>query len=155
MNRLALVCLVSALCSTAAAQPAPDLRPDLIPMFRFWDGSRHFYTLNQSEPDHRIFNEEGRPIFVFRSPPDPNYAAIFRCYVAREGVHFVSLDPDCDGETVEKAYGYISTVKRPGFQPLFALFNTSINDQVVTTNYGEGPPHGYAFRQILGFVPQL
>ncbi len=36
----------------------------------------------------------------------PNRKAMYRCYVASSGDHFLSADPSCEGQRTEQLLGY-------------------------------------------------
>jgi hypothetical protein len=77
---------------------------------------------------------------------------LYRCYVPNF-MHFISTDPNCEGQNNEGPYGYVYASQVAGSIPLYRFFLPGHGDHLETTNFSEGANAGYAFEGVLGYVP--
>lgn len=83
---------------------------------------------------------------LFSFQQDSNMGRLYKC-----GLGFLSSDPACEGQTLVKALGWLSTIPRQGYTPLYRFVN-SANDHVSTIDYADPNVAGYSFEGILGYV---
>ena len=91
--------------------PAPQVPTQLsnpgyatAPMYRFYNAStgEHFFTASQAEGVAAGFSAEGVAFNFITATGNPGTSTIYRCYNGSK--HFISLDPACEGATVESTY---------------------------------------------------
>lgn len=143
----------NALPGTTTTINSPPDPPGQRNVYRFYlsGNTDHFLTLSFCEVG--FSNYERVAFTVLISPPDANYRLIYRCRVSSAD-HFVSTDPGCEGRNFEGAYGYVSTIPRAGYVPIYRFYKNSITDHLTTTDYQEGITNGYTDEGIQGYVPQ-
>ena len=148
-----LLCSAVLLWSTLVPYTA-DAQSALQDVHRFHKNGKHLFTLNYSEGIGAGFTYEGVGFTVYVSALDSNMTVLYRCYRSSHHDHFASTDANCEGFTNEGAYGYVSTVPRAGFTPLYRFFHPSLHDHLQTKNYAEvGGVGSWRFDFILGYVP--
>ena len=121
------------------------------PLFRFYNGRDHFITASFNEAASAGYRFEGTAFHVYPTAIDGGMISLYRCYTTT-GDHFVSKSQSCEGTRYEGRYGYVSQYARPGFQPLYRLFNPLVGDHLITTNAQEGLDNGYHMEETLGYV---
>ena len=121
-----------------------------------FSGGRHFDTLNYQEGINAGFSFQR---IAWRSTEDAGdlTTLLYRCVVPNRGGqdHFVSLDPNCEGQLHEGNYGYAFKAPRAGLVPLYRWYahpnGFSENDHWIT-QAGSGLPPSYGLEGILGYV---
>lgn len=133
---------------TVAAVPAGQ---QLVYRFYWHQQKDHLLTLSYSEGD--AFAEyEGIGFRTFTAPIDGDMHELYRCWWGSVTNHFVSPDPNCEGLTYEGSYGYVSSIPRTGFVPLYRFYHSGLKNHLSTTNYSEGA--GWSYEGVQGYVPQ-
>ncbi|MCI4591484.1 hypothetical protein MOK15_15485 [Sphingobium sp. BYY-5] len=123
------------------------------PVFTFFEPSRgHFYTLGFLEGHNAGMDAAGPTFYLYTSGGSGRYA-LYRCYDAAGGNHFVTASSNCEGQTVEGILGYSAASNAAGLTELHRCFRASDTDHLVTANMAECTNYGYAYVQSLGFVP--
>ncbi len=121
--------------------------PTLNYVYRFYNGE-HFYSLSADEGTNAGYIYEGVGFKTFSSNANlSDVTALYRCIAG--GHHFVSTDPNCEGQANEGSYGYIFTKKIGNSIPLYRFYGPG--DHLITTNAGEAGGV-YTPEGILGFV---
>lgn len=132
---------------------ALTVAPQSIPVYRFYKGPFHLLTNFFLEGIDAGFTFEQEAFAVFTSG-GVDLVSIYRCYVAN-GDHFISRDPQCEGQTTESSYGYVHASPGSGLQPVYRMYNPILGDHLETVNEVEGFLHGYVLESVLGYVPIL
>ncbi|WP_093021777.1 hypothetical protein [Sphingobium sp. YR768] len=122
-----------------------------VPIFRFYNGSKHFYTMTYLEGQGAGFGSEGIP---FASLPGGGTGTqpLYRCYNAANADHFISVSSTCEGVTYEGQMGWAYTASGTGRKPLYRFYSATLKDHLFTTSYDEGTAAGYAYESLLGYV---
>lgn len=122
-----------------------------VPIFRFYNGSKHFYTISYLEGQSAGFGSEGIP---FASLPGSGTGTqpLYRCYNAANADHFISLLSACEGQTYEGQMGWAYTASGTGRKPLYRFYSAALKDHFFTVNYDEGTAAGYTYQSLLGYV---
>jgi hypothetical protein len=116
----------------------PDAQPGTVPLYRWRNTLRgdHFYTINPTEPDRRVYASEGIAGYVFAQPV-PGTVALHRLYGPRE--HFYTTDPE--GENVlrrglrsEGLACYLYPTAVPGTIPLYRFVDPRNGLHLYTTH---------------------
>jgi hypothetical protein len=111
----------------------------------------HFFTSSSTEGAVAGFRAEGVGFMVLANPAGGTIP-LYRCYVPNF-MHFISTDPNCEGQNNEGPYGYVYASQVAGSIPLYRFFLPGHGDHLETTNFSEGANAGYAFEGVLGYVP--
>ncbi len=132
-----------------------------VPLHRMYspNSGDHLYGLWPNEGTQWGYYMESRSYFHLRGSPATGFAALYRCYLPRQGStgdHFLSTDAACEGRTNEGLLGYIATSQLTGTVPLYRLYSaqygetmysvSTVEVQVATTSYG------YVNMGVTGFV---
>jgi hypothetical protein len=140
-------------CDMSSAGEPPQPGPNMRNVYRFYRSavSDHFLTLDWSEGIAAgSYDLIGFKVFI--SPIDADMHVLYRCWWSAQNDHFVSTDPGCEGRANEGAYGYVSTIPRAGYVPLYRFYHGGISNHLSTTDYSEAA--GYGFESIQGYVPE-
>jgi len=120
------------------------------------NGVEHFYTLNEAEAVGAGFTVETRNYFWLMERPAAGVVPLYRCYNARQGRHFMTTAPDCDGAAIEGVMGHIATSALCGAAPLYRLRNSTSNDNFYTLSAAERDNavmrYGYTALELAGYV---
>lgn len=123
------------------------------PIFRFFMPSQdHFYTTGFMEGHSAGLDADGRTFYLYTSDGSGRYA-LYRCYAAASGDHFVSASSNCEGQTVGGILGYSASSSGTGLKELHRCYRVSDTDHLATTSMAECTNNGYTYVQSLGFVP--
>lgn len=112
----------------------------------------HLFTLDANEGYRAGYQAEGVGFQTFAyATPGVQKAPIYRCYVY--GVtHFVSRDPNCEGQIQEGSLGLVAV--QPSYEAGRELIRcTGPVDHLATTNIQECYNAGYRIEGVLGYVP--
>lgn len=123
----------------------------MAPVFRFYANSRHFVTRSYSEAASTGWSFETTGFHVFTAG-GAGRAALYRCYNAPNGDHFISTQSNCEGYNQEGNIGFAATTQSGNLIPLYRFYKGSAKDHLITVNYAEGMNNGYAFEGVLGYV---
>ncbi len=123
-------------------------------VYRFYDDRHHFFTTNPGEAISHGYHPEGliKTFDAAYASSHPGLIPIYRCYVTRNGDHFMSRDSGCEGQRQEGNYGYVYRDPTPGTDPLYRLYNTGAGDHLASFNPTEGAP-AFHVESILGYLP--
>jgi hypothetical protein len=140
--------------------------PDETPVYRFYNGRHHFFTLSYNEGINAGFRFERVGFFVWNRQLDPAMVPLYRCYSPRADDHFISARSDCEGYVNEGAYGWVfpatwdhrtTAPGDPARVPLFGTgqlfrFFSGKNDHLVTLDLRENLS-GWVNEGFVGYVP--
>lgn len=130
------------------------------PLYRYWNGSHHFYTTDFHElGDGRDgFTLEGIQCQV-RHDEGRGLAPLYRYFNSSSGDHFYTthaheLGDGRDGYTLEGIQGYVSRGESRGAVPLYRYYNSSTGDHFYTTDFNElgNGQNGYIYEEIQCYV---
>jgi hypothetical protein len=143
---------VDEVISAMNAYPDQDSTKN-IPVYRFYDGARHFFTKSYNEGSTTGYSFETTAFHLFQAGVGNGYYPLYRCYNVGVGDHFISTQSNCDGFAQEGIYGYAAPTAQPGLYPLYRFFRGGTTaDHLETINYAEGANNGYTYEGILGYV---
>lgn len=124
-----------------------------IPVYRFYDGARHFFSKSYNEGSTTGYSFETTAFHLFQAGAGNGYYPLYRCYNVGAGDHFISTQSNCEGFAQEGTYGYAAPAAAPGLYPLYRFFRGGVTaDHLETINYAEGANNGYTYEGILGYV---
>ena len=123
-----------------------------VPVYRFYNGTHHFFTLSYSEGVGAGYGYEGIGFKVFKTQQNTGMYQLYRCLQQSTGDHFISVLSNCEGQNYEGPYGWVSSVSGSGLHALYRFYNQQA-DHLETTNYAEGANLGWSYEGILGYVP--
>jgi hypothetical protein len=135
--------------------PRPGPGPGPVPMtsvYRFLGNQDHLMTLDPNEGYRAGYRYEGIAFQTFSFPTaGVPKAPIYRCYVYGSA-HFVSRDPNCEGQIQEGSLGYVAV--QPSYEAQRELVRcTGGADHLATGNVQECYNAGYRIEGVLGYVP--
>lgn len=130
-----------------------------IPMYRYFNGVDHFYTINYSElgGGNGVYNYEGIPFHVQDNTfHDSGTVALYRLW--KDGVHVYETDPNevtnlmvNFGYRYEGVMGYVSPGSASGWIPCYLFGNGDY--RFLTTNKSEGDnAPGYYYISVPFYV---
>jgi len=137
----------------------------LVPVYRFRSLATgdHFLTKLFTEASsigqwweeffYNSYTFEGTAFRVHPTAVADAMQALYRCYVPQTADHFVSVAGNCEGQSFEGMYGYVSAYPRDGYEPIYRFYKNWPPDHLTTTNYSEGINAGYVFEAVLGYAP--
>jgi len=115
---------------------------DVVPLYRAWNGSDHFYTSNEAEYNGlpNKFTKEGIACYV-AIRQDPGLTPLFRLYKSSIDDHFYCISPDERDMAVssqqyqyEGIIGYVTPTQNGTFTELYRPLHPSSGDsQHITT----------------------
>ena len=124
-----------------------------VPVYRSFKAPQHFYTESYDELAGAGFALEGTDFLVFTTSENGQLVPLYRCLRSNANDHFASRSSNCEGQTVEGLFGYISAQSASGKTAIYRFHSNS--DHLVTTNYSEGANNSaYAYDGVLGFAPE-
>lgn len=134
---------------------APKSTSPMVKLYRLYQSKtgEHFITSNPAELANLGSGavNEGVAFNVYASKV-PGTQGLYRCYTGK--MHFISTNSSCEGFNTEGTYGYIySGPLYAGINPLYRFYSLGTGDHLTTSNYSEGPSHGYYLESILGYTP--
>lgn len=130
----------------------------MVPIYRFFTDTStqgRFYTLSYTEG---ASNTAGHaPAFEetdFHLYPQGGTGLnpLYRCYKAVTVDHFISLDPNCEGQAVEGILGYAYDSPGTGLLPIYRYFGGRQGGHLITLNPGEVNLNIYRLEGILGYT---
>ncbi|WP_145169869.1 MULTISPECIES: hypothetical protein [unclassified Sphingobium] len=122
-----------------------------IPVFRFQQNWRHFYTVDYLEGSNAGLQPEWIAFSLYPGGGS-GLIALYRCYQSGSDDHFVSMSSTCEGQVQEGLMGYAHTTPGPGRRALYRFYKASIADHLITVDSSEGTSNGYTSEGILGYV---
>jgi hypothetical protein len=123
---------------------------DSIPVYRFYDGRRHFFTDDPDEGES-FGNSEGLMFELFRSG-GRNRKAIYNCRTSR-GDNFQSADQNCEGHESLGRLGYIAEQPEgDANRAVYRCFNGKLGDHISTTDQNECNAAKYTVEGTLGYA---
>ena len=123
---------------------------DSVPVYRFYDGRRHFFTDDPDEGES-FGNSEGLMFELFRSG-GRNRKAIYNCRTSR-GDNFQSADQNCEGHEVLGRLGYIAEQPEgDANRAVYRCFNGKLGDHISTTDQNECAAAKYSVEGTLGYA---
>jgi len=141
----------------------PNVRqfPNETPVYRFFNGRHHFFTLSYSEGIGAGFSFERVGFYVWNRQLDPAMVQLYRCYVSKTDDHFVSAQPTCEGYTSEGAFGWVfpaswnGRVTVPGNygNGQLSRFWNGRSDHLVTLDINEGSRARWVYEGFIAYVP--
>ncbi|MDN5942587.1 MAG: hypothetical protein L0H94_11945 [Nitrospira sp.] len=135
----------------AAEIPKYTFNPGL---YRFYKNYDHFLTKSYGEGESNNYKYEGIAFRYHASQLDSAMHMLYRCRIpSATSKHFVSMEANCEGQSYEGKYGYVSSQPRIGYQDIYRFSDVASADHLTTTNYQEGVDLGYAYEGILGYAP--
>lgn len=140
-------------------EPAQPADPNIRNVYRFYyrtasgNVSDHFSIMNYDEGWYWQGEYENVLFRVLLSPIDSNMRALYKCY-GSWGDHFADISASCGGHTNQGVYGYISTIPRAGYVPLYRFVRLNPWDFIETTNWDEVVNWQQGGYTTLGYVPQ-
>ena len=119
-----------------------------VTIYRKRSGSDYLITPFETEgSDFGYFSESTFSFFV---QAGPGLSAIYRC----NGVagHFVSVMPDCEGQTVEGVLAYLSIVNNAAgtLRPIYRI-RTSAGNHLISYYETEGQAYGCVSEGLIGY----
>ena len=120
-----------------------------VTIFRLYKAafSDHLYSRSSSEGASIGYQVEDA--FSLHKNPAADLKPIYRCQ-RTGGSHFVSGQPDCEGQIVEGLLGYAKTAATS--KPLFRCYSASLDRHVLTMSKAECAAANYAFEIQLGYA---
>lgn len=122
-----------------------------IPVFRFVQNSRHFYTAYYLEGRNSGMLPEGNGFSLYPGGGS-GLRALYRCYQSTNDDHFVSTLSNCEGQNHEGLMGYAYTTAGTGRRALYRFYKAGIMDHLITTDYSEATAANYTLEATLGYV---
>jgi hypothetical protein len=133
--------------------PPQPADPNQQNVYRFFHSSSKDHILTLSYCEGAAFaTYEGIGFKTLKTQLDADMRELYRCYASAPSDHLVSTDPNCEGLTFEGSYGWVSTIPRTGYVPLYRIYMPNWHNHLATTNAAEGA--GLVNEGILGYVPQ-
>jgi hypothetical protein len=126
----------------------PPADPNMRNVYQFYHAPPYqdrFYALDYNEGISNGFVSQGIGFVTHINPIDSDMYPLYRCNTGR---HFVSMYADCEGYLNEGSYGYVSSIARSGYTPLYRFQKGY--EHLATKNYAEGA--GWNYEGILGYV---
>ncbi len=142
-------------CNThSCSAPAPLESYPMIPVYRFFHSLYgHFISLSYTEGTQAGYQFEFMPFKIFdASVTDPKAVFIYRCFIKDNLHHFVSLDPQCEGQMQEGHFGKLYSVKAKNLVPVYRLYNKQTRDHLVTVIFDETKNTDYQVEGVLGYA---
>jgi hypothetical protein len=141
------------------AEPAQPSDPNMRNVYRFY-----YRTQSGNVSDHYITGDyysgwlwgaeyENRLFRVLVNPTDSDMIPLYMCF-GNWGDHWADTDPSCAGHTYIGMHGYISTIPRAGYVPLYRFVRLNPWDFIETTDWNEVAAWQQGGYEILGYVPQ-
>jgi len=160
-------------CEGIAFYAEPDWSDKALPVYRYWNGTDHFYTQNgaaemktikKGEKGQYGFTCEGLGFHVYTNDMNGEAIPLYRYYNGKE--HFYTTDGDEIGVTEAgktgkfnyKCEGVVGYVKEADDQPVYRYFNgtehfyTTSEDEIGTTIEGETGKGGYKFEKVAFYT---
>jgi hypothetical protein len=135
---------------TAPGPTAPAAQPAAVAqIYRLYAAGDHLYSTSDAEgaPAYKL---EG-PAFLVLAQQLSDSVPLMRCRVPAGNRHFLSLDPHCEGWTVEGAMGFVLASQHPGSYQITRCFKAQ--DHLAVVDTADCTRIGYAVEGSLGFVP--
>jgi hypothetical protein len=121
-------------------------QPNLVPLYRAWNGSDHFYTTNQAEYQglSGTYAREGIACYVL-SNPAPDFVPFYRLYKGSIDDHLYTKNPAERDSAIQHGYSsegtqcFVKDSPSPNdsFIPLYRAYNSGICDHFYTTSLAE------------------
>jgi hypothetical protein len=120
----------------------------------YGDDRGHFYTAANGE-GAPAFRVEYYPYFYVAARELRDSLPLRRCYRSAAGGglgrHIATTRPDCEGASEEGLLGYVAQRPRLALTGLLEWVHESNEDQLLTIDPNERPPH-YQLRGLIGYV---
>ena len=145
--------LMEPISSTPAPSSTPTATPtastaNLIPIYRMFNGKDHMPSVSDDEAVSEGYHLEGES-FQMSASPGYDLTPIYRCFW--HSGHFLSVDPKCEGQSIDGVIAYAQANLSSGVLPLYRFVNAG-GFHLETTDFEEGASNGYNYEGILGYV---
>ena len=144
---------------TTCTEPPQPSDPNVRNVYRFYfrtpsgNVSDHFSILDFNAGYGWNGTYEDRLFHVLVNPIDGDMTPLYACF-GSWGDHFADTDASCGGHTNQGTFGYISTIARPGYIPLYRFVRLNPWDFIETTDWNEVVNWDQGGYGVLGYVPQ-
>jgi hypothetical protein len=112
----------------------------------------HYYSTSAAEGTGYGYTYQGAAFMVVTSSNMTGFIGLYRCVIPG-GFHFLSADPNCEGESLELQLGYIYSTQVSGTTPLYRYYLSSNGDYLTTIDSVGATAAGYSYLGIIGYVP--
>lgn len=122
-------------------------------MYRMYNGVDHMMSLDPNEGTQVGYYLEGEAFQLFSDAGVGNRTALYRCVIPGSNGHFVSTQPDCEGQQTDFFMGFAQSFQ-DGYAPNAVYRCVSAgNDHLITLDSDECTDNAYQIEGILGYVP--